>query len=117
MKSTIRVKQDWDKNEPYIQLKLDTANPNEEVDLADSTLIHFVQQANIRGIELNYTNGNTENSMPQIRLKNPTSFEEVKDFYLKQLDIFAKAHFKANDYKNWENIYNLFCTDCVRYGQ
>lgn len=71
MKSTIRIKQDWGKQEPFIQLKLDVSNPNEEVDLADSTLIHFVQQANIRGIDLVFPKGNNDNSMPQIRLKTP----------------------------------------------
>lgn len=79
MKSTIRIKQDWEKNEPYIQLKLDTANPNEEVDLADSALIHFVQRANNLGLELVYQNSNEDNRSPQIRLKEqvPLALEGV----------------------------------------
>jgi len=66
MKSTIRIKNDWDNQEPFIQLTLDTGNPNEGVDLADSALIHFVQLANNRGIELAYP---LDSELPQIRLK------------------------------------------------
>lgn len=83
MKSTIRIKQDWEKNEPYIQLKLDMENPNEEVDLADSALIHFVQRANKLGLELVYQNGNEDNRSPQIRLKEP------EDLLVKK---FVEAH-------------------------
>lgn len=70
MKSTIRIKQDFDRNEPFIQLKLDTANPDQDVDLADSVLIHFVQLASNRGLELTYPEGNSDNKIVQIRLKS-----------------------------------------------
>jgi len=69
MKSTIRIKQDFDKNEPFIQLKLDTGNTEQDVDLVDSVLIHFVELANHRGLELTYPNGNSDNRIVQIRLK------------------------------------------------
>lgn len=78
MKSTIRVKQDWDNNEPFIQFKLETANPNDEVDLADSALIHFIQRAFVDGIDIVYQNNNEDNRMPQIRLKEKT----IEGFYV-----------------------------------
>lgn len=75
MKSTIRVKQDWQENEPYIQLKLDTANPNEDVDLADSALIHFVNRASSVGLKLVYPSKNEDIRSPQIRIMYSHEFE------------------------------------------
>lgn len=69
MKSTIRIKQDFDRNEPFIQLKLDTANPDQDVDLVDSVLIHFVELASNRGLELTYPDRNNDYRIVEIRLK------------------------------------------------
>lgn len=110
MNSKIRIELSFDSFEPFIQLDL------QQGDVNDGALKHFVEQANMRGIELCYHNLDNSNSTPQIRLKNPKQFDEVKEDYIKQLDIFAKAHFKTNDYKNWETIYNLFVTDGIPYG-
>lgn len=83
MKSTIRVDYDFDKNETFIQVNvasiaveiddfrrkgIQVVNES-SLDLADKHLRSFVEQANVRGLELVYPNYNNDNSMPQIRLK------------------------------------------------
>lgn len=105
MNSKIRIELNFDNYEPFIQLDLQSGDVN------DGALKAFVEQANMRGIEIVYHNLDNSNNTPQIRLKNPKQFQEVKENYIKQLDIFAKDHFKPNDYNNWENMYNLFITD------
>lgn len=123
MKSTIRVDFDFDTNETFIQLGLSVpqpANPPLEnllpnIDLADKHLKNFVENANIRGIELYYPEHTEDGRSPQIRLKSKDDFDS-KVRVLKDLDEIAKNTFKKEeDYKKWEEIFNLFVTDGVPY--
>jgi len=63
MNSKIRIELNFDNFEPYIQLTLENGDTN------DGALKHFVQQANMRGIELVYHNLDNSNNTPQIKLK------------------------------------------------
>ena len=119
MKSTIRVDFDFDTNEPFIQIGLSTPKsahymldvevPN--IDLADKTLRSFLEQANNRGLQLVYPNNNYDNTAPQIRLKDNSVSSDSTEFLIKKLDMQAKQCFKPEDYKKWEDIYNLFVLD------
>lgn len=57
---------DFDTKEPYIQFKLeiDPSDPDNN----DETLKHFIEQANNRGLVVQYPSYNSDNSSPQLRL-------------------------------------------------
>ena len=77
MKSKVLIDFDFNQNEPFIQLNLhrtyesENCSDNTPLDLADKALKSFVEQANIRGIEIIYPEGINTNSSPQIRLRQP----------------------------------------------
>lgn len=103
MKSTIRVDFDFDTNETFIQLNVASVAVDIDdfrkkgiqvvnegnLDLADKHLKSFIEQANNRGIELSYPNGNNDNSTPQIRLSKEKevgyNVQENSDAFIKFL--------------------------------
>lgn len=102
MKSTIRVDLDFDKNEPFIQITLASTETHHmidvdtKLDLADKALKSFVEQANIRGIEIIYPEGRNNNSSPQIRVKGYDKLWENSE-ELKQFLEDYKAEFEVVD--------------------
>lgn len=69
MRSKIRVEFDFDKSEPYIQLFVDdTCPPNEQADMRDTMLKHFVQRGNTEKIVIHYDPNANTNDYPQLRL-------------------------------------------------
>lgn len=63
MNSKIRIIHNFTTNDPFIQLNIENGDNN------DGALKHFVEQANVRGIEITYPKDNTNNSIVFIILK------------------------------------------------
>ena len=75
MKSKIRVEYDFDKKEPYLQFYIvDTNEPGTELDMRDSMLKAFIQDASNKDFHLNveYPSTNVDNCCPQIRVNKTT---------------------------------------------
>ena len=68
MKSKLNVEFDFDNSQPYIQLMLDTHNPDERNDMRDTVLKNFVERANKSGIVVLYDG--MDNNAPQLRIGN-----------------------------------------------
>lgn len=102
MKSKVLVDFDFNQNEPFIQITLASTETHHMVDvdtkldLADKALKSFVEQANIRGIEIIYPEGRNNNSSPQIRVKGYEKLWENSEELKKFLEDY-KAEFEVID--------------------
>lgn len=95
MKSTIRVKHDFSRNEEYLQLRLDGLN-EEDPDLKDEHLAHFVQTANGSLMYITYEDGG--NGLPQIRVLTPyRTPEELMQFIIGNFETFARQYFQETE--------------------
>lgn len=63
MNSKIRIIHNFTTNDPFIQLNIENGDNN------DGALKHFLEQANIRGIEVTYPKDSDNCSVAMISLK------------------------------------------------
>jgi len=116
MEGKLKIQYDFDLKEPFIEIKLckpsQRANQDEDIDLRDSFLKHFVQEVTTmnRPLFMVYPSGNTDNSVVKIMLgSDPTDLQTKSDWpfeYLFPGRLIWVLHNGENEevYTNWKIV-------------
>lgn len=105
MKSTIRVKHDFNRNEAYLQVRIDGVN-EEDGDMKDEHLAHFVQRSNGSLMYTQYDGGGEY--LPQIRiLDSRTTPNDLLEYIADSFAYFAKQYYNEGEW----HLADTFFTD------
>lgn len=103
MKSTIRVKHDYDLNEPYLQLRLEGYN-EDDADGRDENLKNFVETANNSLLYIFY--GGAGSGLPQIRVLNRDKTpEELVQLVIQNFETFAHKFFQLEELQYCDSFF------------
>lgn len=131
MKSKILVENDFDRNEPYFQLIIDSVvPPDQQPDMRDTCLKRFVEMASRFGLEVYWPDSLGPNS-PQLRIKEPQTPSKYtepinwsKEIETNHIKINAERHQSYGEdsfYKNGKSYNLMFSISddncvCIKYG-
>lgn len=108
MKSTIRVKHDYDLNEPYLQLRLEGYN-DDDADGRDENLKNFVETANNSLLYIFY--GGAGNGLPQIRVLNRDKTpEDLVQLVIQNFETFAHKFFQPEELQHCDSFFQALKT-------
>lgn len=103
MKSKIRVEYDFDRIEPYLQLRIE-GHDEDGGELADKTLKNMVEVANGSLMYIIYQDAG--NCLPQIRVLNPARTPESElQFVIEKFEMFALQFFQETEIDNANSFF------------
>lgn len=104
MKSTIRVKHDFDLNEPYLQLRLEGYD-EDDADGRDENLKKFIDTANNSLLYVYY--GGSGIGLPQLRVLNRDKTpEELIQVVIQNFEAFAHRFFQDEELQHCDSFFN-----------
>jgi len=110
MKSTIRVKHDFNNNEPYLQIRLDGIN-EDDADLKDEHLNQLIEMSKESLLYIYF--GGAGSGLPQIRpLTHYSTTEECMQRVINAFEDFSNKYFQDTERHLVDGFFSALKVKC-----